>query len=136
MSTRSRIGVILEDGSICSSYVHWDGYPEYNGAILINNYTTKEKVSELIDMGDLSSLKTDKNWNGESMQPGPLAYSERGDEDVEPVLSETKDDFLRLASSNWAEFSYLFDPSTSKWECFSHQDGAEVKIYEKQLTAV
>ncbi len=136
MATRSRIGIILEDGSICSSYVHWDGFPEYNGAILINNYTTKEKVSELIDMGDLSSLKTDKNWNGKPMQAGPLAYSERGDEGVEPVLSETKEDFHRLAADNWAEFSYLFDPATSKWECFAYGEDEEVKIYEKQLTAV
>jgi hypothetical protein len=137
MATRGRIGMLLEDGSVLSVYSHWDNYPEYNGAILINNYTTKEKVAELLDGGDISSLKTNKNWGGKQMETArTLYYSERGDEGVEPVLSETKDDFHRLASDNWAEFSYLFDPSTSKWECYSYGDEQEVKIYEKQLTAV
>jgi hypothetical protein len=137
MATRGRIGMLLEDGSVLSVYSHWDNYPEYNGAILINNFTTKEKVAELLDGGDISSLKTDKNWSGKQMETArTLYYSERGDEGVEPVLSETKDDFHRLASDNWAEYSYLFDPTNSKWECYSYGDEQEVKIYEKQLTAV
>ena len=28
MATRSRIGIELKDGSIVSSYHHWDGYPD------------------------------------------------------------------------------------------------------------
>ena len=31
MSTNSRIGLRLEDGSILSVYHHWDGYPEWLG---------------------------------------------------------------------------------------------------------
>ena len=47
MSTRSRIGIKLEDGSILSAYHHWDGYPEWLGRILKQHYNTNEKVAEL-----------------------------------------------------------------------------------------
>ena len=34
MSTRSRIGILREDGSILSAYHHYDGYPEWLGVTL------------------------------------------------------------------------------------------------------
>ena len=55
MSTRSAIGVQLEDGSIRAVYCHWDGYPRYNGRILYENYE-RDKVLILMEHGDLSSL--------------------------------------------------------------------------------
>jgi len=55
MGTRSAIGVQLEDGSIRAVYCHWDGYPEYNGKILLDHYD-REKAMQLIKLGDLSSL--------------------------------------------------------------------------------
>ena len=62
MATRSRIGIELQDGSILSSYHHWDGYPSWLGRILEANYNTKEKVSALIDGGDMSSCWNDTVW--------------------------------------------------------------------------
>lgn len=56
MGTRSTIGVLNTDGSVTAVYCHWDGYPEHNGKILIDNYTTEEKVRELIGLGSISSL--------------------------------------------------------------------------------
>lgn len=56
MATRSRIAIENQDGSITSIYCHWDGHIETNGVILNNNYNTKEKVEELIALGNLSSL--------------------------------------------------------------------------------
>jgi hypothetical protein len=56
MGTRSTIGVLNTDGSVSAVYCHWDGYPEYNGKILMQNYTTEEKVRELIGLGNLSLL--------------------------------------------------------------------------------
>lgn len=40
-----------EDGSYKSIYCHWDGYPEYNGLILFENYKDKNKVEKLINLG-------------------------------------------------------------------------------------
>jgi hypothetical protein len=56
MATRSTIGVLNTDGSVTAVYCHWDGYPEHNGKILNENYTTEEKVRELIGFGSISSL--------------------------------------------------------------------------------
>jgi hypothetical protein len=56
MGTRSTIGVLNTDGSVTAVYCHWDGYPEHNGKILMENYITEEKVRELIDLGSISSL--------------------------------------------------------------------------------
>ena len=62
MATRSRIGIELQDGSILSAYHHWDGYPTWLGRILETHYNTKEKVSSLIDGGDMSSCWNDTVW--------------------------------------------------------------------------
>jgi hypothetical protein len=56
MATRSRIAIENQDGSVTSVYCHWDGYIKTNGVILDENYYTKDKVEELIALGDLSSL--------------------------------------------------------------------------------
>jgi hypothetical protein len=67
MSTRSRIGLELSDRSVISSYCHWDGYPEFNGVKLVEHFNTREKVSSLIDGGDISSLWTNLDWNNETL---------------------------------------------------------------------
>ena len=64
MSTRSRVGLELADGSILSIYSHYDGYPEWAGRILCTHYNNREKVETLIDSGDVSCLWTDKDWDG------------------------------------------------------------------------
>lgn len=66
MSTNSRIAMLQSDGSIKSIYCHWDGYYGHNGKILLEHYTTDEKVSELIALGSISSL-------GEHVNPLPSA---------------------------------------------------------------
>ena len=53
MGTRSRIGIQLKDNSVLSVYCHYDGYPEFNGRVLRDNYNTIDKVKELIDGGDM-----------------------------------------------------------------------------------
>lgn len=55
MATRSAIGIIT-DRYIFGIYCHWDGYPENNGRILVENYKTLDQVWDLIKLGDLSSL--------------------------------------------------------------------------------
>ncbi len=57
MATRSRIGIENEDGTVSSIYCHWDGYPENNGKILIDHYTDRNKINDLISLGAISSLK-------------------------------------------------------------------------------
>lgn len=56
MATRSRIAIEDQDGTARSIYCHNDGYPSHHGPILLEHYTTQEKVESLIALGSISSL--------------------------------------------------------------------------------
>lgn len=57
MATRSTIALEFADGTVQQVYCHWDGYLDHNGRILFENYRDPFKLRELIDLGDLSSLR-------------------------------------------------------------------------------
>jgi hypothetical protein len=57
MGTRSTIALEFADGTVQQVYCHWDGYLDHNGAILKEHYSNPFKLRELIDLGDLSSLR-------------------------------------------------------------------------------
>lgn len=114
MATRSRIGIEFNDGSILSSYHHWDGYPSWLGRILTTHYNTKEKVAELIDGGDMSCCWTKDRWTGKTIDKyvieqqeveeyGPQYYSQRG-EDCPPRYDKDMEEFF----SDGEEYSYIF----------------------------
>lgn len=58
MATRSTIALEFADGTIGQVYAHWDGYLSHNGKILFENYSNPFVLRDLIDLGDISSLKT------------------------------------------------------------------------------
>jgi hypothetical protein len=117
MSTRSRIGLQLSDGSVISIYCHFDGYPEFNGVKLVEHFNSYEKSAELIDLGDISCLWTNAGWNNETLpETGPLPYSARG-EDCPPRLDANKYDYL----ADGEEYAYLFTLD-GEWICYDrHQ---------------
>jgi hypothetical protein len=123
MSTRSRIGIQLSDDSILSVYHHWDGYPTWLGRILKTHYNTKEKVSELIDGGDMSVCWTKERWTGNELSPyvkeikeseeyGPQYYAQRGD-DCPPHLDNNVVEYL----NDGEEYAYVFT-RTDEWICY------------------
>ena len=114
MGTRSRIGIQLSDNSILSAYHHWDGYPSWLGKILRTHYTTKEKVTELIDGGDMSCCWTDERWDSETkvQEYGPQYYSQRG-EDCPPRLDKNVKQFIE----NGEEYGYIF--RNGEWICYN-----------------
>ena len=59
MSTRSKIGIENENGRVNAIYCHWDGYPEYNGKVLKEHYSDRNKLQQLLELGDISVLKED-----------------------------------------------------------------------------
>ena len=112
MSTRSRIGFQLSDGSVLSSYHHSDGYPEWLGRILNTHYNTREQVEELIDGGDMSSCWTTDRWDTKlNEEYGPEYYSQRG-EDCPPRLDPSVDMYLEYGE----EYAYLF--KNGEWICY------------------
>jgi hypothetical protein len=56
MATRSTIAIENEDGTVNSVYCHWDGYISHNGKILLEHYSDRAKLAELIKHGSISSL--------------------------------------------------------------------------------
>jgi hypothetical protein len=57
MGTRSTIALEFADGTVEQVYCHWDGYLEHNGKILAEHYSDPFKLRDLIDLGDMSSLR-------------------------------------------------------------------------------
>ena len=98
MSTRSFIGMVNRDLSITSVYCHWDGYPEYNGKMLLQHYNTPAKVRKLLHKGDFSSLQE----NISDIQ----YYVDRGDEDTGAV-TQNIGDFIKMCKESWCEYFYI-----------------------------
>ena len=104
----------MKDGSVLSIYSHWDNYPEHNGRILRTHYNTKEKVTSLIDNGDVSCLWTDKDWNGNvwsDCKYQTLTYAMRG-ENRPPRIDVNLIEYL----GDNEEFAYLF--TNGEWVCY------------------
>ena len=119
MGTRSLIGKQLSDGSILGVYCHYDGYPEFNGRVLRDNFDTADKVAALIDGGDMSCTWTNAGWNNETLpETGPLYYTMRGEslENNAPKLYQDLNEFLCAADHNYcAEYTYHF--ADGEWVC-------------------
>ena len=124
MATRSRIGLRLAGDAILSVYHHWDGYPEWLGVHLVQNYTTKEQVAELLDGGDISCIDSDTDWNNDKCEPHVLYYNARG-EDTEPRFDQTVEDYL----DNGEEYAYLFE--NGEWICYDLDTKQPIQIKER-----
>lgn len=115
MSTRSAIVEITPEGKYRGVYCHSDGYPEYNGQMLVHFYDTPEKVKELIDLGFLSLIckrvKPEENELHSFKNPVDgvtIAYiRDRQDahEGLEPI---TGDDFDSVTGEIDCAYCYLF----------------------------
>jgi len=125
MGTRSRIGLELSDGSILSIYSHWDGYPGFNGVKLVEHFNTREKVQELVDLGDISCLWTNAGWNNETLpEVGPLPYSARG-EDCPPHLDANLNEYL----TDGEEYAYIYTLN-GEWVCYNMYQFDDTKLPE------
>ena len=125
MATRGNIGIINEDGSVTGIYVHWDGYPEHVGKLLLKYYNTTGIVYELMDLGDLSSLNKnlyceDNNHSFENPAPGVcVAYGrDRGETGVESRVFNNISKFEKFADRTGADYQYLFN--NGKWQYRNH----------------
>lgn len=107
MATRSRIGIKNSDGTITSIYCHWDGYVEHNGKILDALYRDETKVRELMDRGDVSSIKFDGTIN---------SYRDRGETDVDAVVHPDMGDFRKY----FEEYNYLYQDG--EWYVFCKEE--------------
>lgn len=110
MSTRSNIAILNADGTVRACYVHMDGYPEGNGADLIQNFSKVEDVESLLDKGNSSSLNSS-------------FYKDRGDADFAPVTFSSKSAYLTERLYGWIEYQYLFEDGV--WNAYKVEDQDE-----------
>lgn len=74
MSTRAKIGILLEGGAVKSITLWHDGYPNYAGQMLAKHYKTAELIHDLMVEGDLNELEAISescNYSGHSR---PIVY--------------------------------------------------------------
>jgi hypothetical protein len=120
MGTRSFITIKHKDNTYSGVYCHWDGYPEHNGKILKEDYQARSKVVDLIDGGDMSSLKTKTTWEStfqdddynNTREEQPLYYYERGETDediIYPKHFTNHQKMYKYAKNSGCEFIYTFD---------------------------
>lgn len=138
MSTNSLIGIKTENGEIRSVYCHNDGYPSWNGTMLLQHYNTPEKVDALIDLGSISSLNPKlapeqelavpihDNYSSPTTPtrhsfatPHPdvtLAYHRDRGEKLDIAVYSSEDSFYR--SEKYILYYYLF--KDSQWYLNGH----------------
>lgn len=111
MATRSNIAYKTPEGKIRSIYSHWDGYPECNGKILVDNYTDQEKIEALIALGSVSALGAEigqqQDFDDRSSQKKEwtLAYHrDRGEQ-----LSIQEYDDIPSWIDDMEEYAYLWN---------------------------
>lgn len=134
MSIRSYICIEKEEGKYLGVYCHSDGYPTYNGAMLLDHYSSRERVEKLIELGDISLLE-------ENLSPDPhylhdfdhrqehvtLFYSrDRGDK---KELTEAR--YVRLEKLNipdsWIDFVYVYGLDNI-WRMFQCGQNSKPKL--------
>lgn len=117
MSTRCRIGLRMQDGSIMSCYCHHDGYPSGVGAELNSNYNSFTKALPLVVQGYWSSI--DPKSVNEIMDKLELERPSRAIPEIHYSEEEYVEEFWKHSD---VEFVYLLDRSSrliKKWYCWS-----------------
>ena len=136
MATRSRIGLMLEDGTIKHSYCHWDGYPDGVGRTLVEHFNNVEKIKELLSYGDMSYLTSIIHPEGEHSFNNPekgviLFYMrDRGETGVESVTT-SMDEYLSIKYSSCIDYLYVF--SGGQWWVYNNLKKNKWKLVKKFL---
>lgn len=112
MSTNSLIIQKTEDG-FRAIYCHWDGYPEYNGKMLLKHYQDSEKITQLLDLGDLSTLGKEigeKHDFSNTSRDYCTAYGrDRGELNVDAHKTRTLYEMSKLFENSGVEWVYLWN---------------------------
>ena len=129
MATRSIIAIEIPEERVKTIYCHLDGYPSGNGKMLKKQWNTKEKILELMELGNISSLghhighKVDfenyhkDRYNNPNYNPKNhyqcLAYGRDRGETNQECKEMTLEEFMAGGFNAWEEYIYLF--KDGKW---------------------
>ena len=121
MSTRSLICEKIDDDKYRAIYCHSDGYLTYNGAMLIDHYSDKNKLEELLNLGNISCLC--EKLNPDPSRPHSFDYNQRQANVVVAYgrdRGETNQEakictLAELKDWSWIEYIYIFNEN-NEWE--------------------
>ncbi len=124
------------------AYCHWDGYPAFNGKILLENYSHDKKLQKLLSHGDMSSLgkKVGSKHSFDKRAESVTTYygRDRGEQGTDRFYCDQLDRLLRHAEDCGCEFIYLF--SDGEWtfagrglQFFGESDGTKFTPLEPLL---
>ena len=109
MSTNFLVAYLNEDGSVVSSYVHYDGYATGVGEMLLENYNSDKCARDLATtLGYASSL-------GETVA---ASHEDRANSDEAVVYSDYHEFEEYIRESSFLEYVYVWDSTKvvgGKW---------------------
>jgi hypothetical protein len=119
MATRSLIGIKLGD-YIKTIYCHWDGYPEGVGQTLVDHYSTPAAITELMELGDVSSLGTSiakcTAYHRDRKEPYGMVEAR----DVDP------NELVNVGCDYGVDYVYVYNDN-NEWDCFTIE-GTQIDI--------
>ena len=136
MATRSRIGLMLEDGTIKHSYCHFDGYPNGVGHTLVENYSDIDKVKQLLSFGEMSFLAPKitpeglHNFDNPEKDVTVFYGRDRGDADIDSVTT-SMDEFFSVKYSSCIDYQYVF--SGGHWWVYDNNDKLGWELVKRYL---
>ena len=106
MSTNSLVAYLNEDGSVVSSYVHYDGYATGVGEMLLENYNTDKCARDLATtLGYASSLS----------ETVAASHEDRANSDEAITYSSFEEFEKYIRESSHLEYVYVWDSTVSEW---------------------
>ena len=109
MSTNSLVAYLNEDGSVVSSYVHYDGYATGVGEMLLENYNTEKSARDLATtLGYASSLR----------ETVAASHEDRANSDVAEVYEDYHEFEEYIRECSHLEYVYVWDSTKvvgGKW---------------------
>lgn len=117
MSEHATIGILNDDLSVSSIYLHLDGHIAHAGSILFKHYNTKERVQQLIDQGYMLSIDEPinlPNKNKQSLeneQYDNCVFYHRDRSDTLSIEKTVDENHFLFENKN--KYAYLF--KNDKW---------------------
>ena len=106
MSTNSLVAYLNEDGSVVSSYVHYDGYATGVGEMLLENYNLRVLARDLAEkLGYASCLRETVAASHEDRVNSDEAETYESYEDFEEYIREC----------SHLEYVYVWDTHKDEW---------------------
>jgi len=120
MSTNSRISIIKKNEKISSIYCNWEGFPQHQGAMLLEHYNSEEKAKEIIALGDLSILNaqlypSEKHSFADPQGGVTIAYHRDRKEKLRIAKHRTLAEYEKSYLFDKVNYNYLW---SGKWLVF------------------